>query len=174
VSGAINTNLELTPGDPRRTIHFVIGRTVARWRGLDTPGPGQGDSALAWGASRDSPESRYAYALMVSFAWCLSAFAFIVASGVGSVSARALFGDATAKVVAEACFGGGMFCVAGMANVLWRMYYFVPKARRLVHRGETNTEEYARVMRATLPRNSSLIFQSGVAIAAFLLALSSW
>jgi hypothetical protein len=43
-----------------------------------------------------------------------------------------------------------------------------------VSRGETDTDEYARVMRATLPRNSSLIFQSAVAIAAFLLALSSW
>ncbi|MEA2244811.1 MAG: hypothetical protein QOD24_4367 [Solirubrobacteraceae bacterium] len=67
-----------------------------------------------------------------------------------------------------------MFCVAGMANVLSRMYYFVPKAKRLVRRGETAKEEYARLMRATLPRNSSLIFQATVAIAAFLLALSNW
>jgi hypothetical protein len=170
----VSPDWDLTPGDPRRTIHFVIGRAVARWRGVDTPGPGQGDSALAWGASRDSPESRYAYALQVTLAWWVGAFAFIVLAGIGSVSARALFGDATAKVVAEACFGGGMFCVAGMANVLWRMYYFVPKAKRLVRRGETAKEEYARLMRATLPRNSSLIFQATVAIAAFLLALSNW
>jgi hypothetical protein len=170
----VNTDRALTPGDPRRTIHFAIGRAVARLRGLDAPGPDQGDSALAWEASRDSPEARYAYALMVSFAWGLRAFALIIVTGVSTVATRALFGGTTAKVVGEACFAGGVFCCAGMANVLWRMYYYVPKARRLVRRGETDTDEYARVMRATLPRNSSLIFQSAVAIAAFLLALSTW
>jgi hypothetical protein len=170
----VNSNRALTPGDPRRTIHFAIGRAVAKWRGLDTPGPGEGDSAVAWTASQDEPELRSAYALTVTLAWWVGAFAFIALAGIGSVSARALFGDATAKIVAEACFGGGMLCCAGMANVLWRMYYFVPKAKRLVRRGETDTDEYARIMRATLPRNSSLIFQSVVAVVAFLLALSSW
>lgn len=170
----VNTDRALTPGDPRRTIHFAIGRAVARLRGLDTPGPGEGDSALAWDASNDDPESRYGYTLTVSYAWFMCAFAFIIVTGVSTVSARALFGDATAKIVGEVCFGAGVFCCAGMANALWRMYYYVPKARRLVSRGETDTDEYARVMRATLPRNSSLIFQSAVAIAAFLLALSSW
>jgi hypothetical protein len=171
----VSTNRALTPGDPRRTIHFAIGRVVAKWRGLDTPVVGdEGDSRTAWLASQDDPELRSTYLLTVTFAWWVSGFAFIVLSGIGSVSARALFGDATAKVVAEACFGAGMFCVAGMANALWRMGYFVPKAKRLVRRGETDTEEYARVMRATLPRNSSLIFQSVVGIAAFLLALASW
>jgi hypothetical protein len=170
----VNSGRALTPGDPRRTIHFVIGRAVARLRGLDTPGPGQGDSALAWDASRDRPESRYGYTLMVNSAWFIITVVLIIVTGVTSVAARALLGDATAKIVAEACFGATMFCCAGMANALWRMYYYVPKARRLVSRGETGTDEYARVMRATLPRNSSLIFQTAVALAAFLLTLLSW
>ena len=125
-------------------------------------------------ASQEDPGFRYAYAIQVSYAWLLATFAFMVAMLALGVPARELFGVQTGKVVIEACLAGAVFCLAGGSTVVWRMYYYVPKAKRLVSRGETDTDEYARVMRATLPRNSSLIFQTAVAIAAFLLAFFSW
>jgi hypothetical protein len=125
-------------------------------------------------ASQEDPGFRYAYAIQVSYAWLLGAFAFMVAMLVLGVPARELFGVQTGKIVIEACLAGSVFCLAGGSTVVWRMYYFVPKAKRLVSRGETDTDEYARIMRATLPRNSSLIFLATVAIAAFLRARSSW
>jgi hypothetical protein len=63
-----------------------------------------------------------------------------------------------------------MFCMAGCANVLWRIHY-VRKAERLGRKGGTYTEAYAAAMRRTLPRNTSLIFQTAAAAVTLILAL---
>jgi len=165
------TNQALTPGDPRRTIHFVLGRVVARRMGGDTPvGDDDGDSLLAWSASRDDPDSRRSYAVQVSGAWVFLGFAFVVAM-VLSVPIKSLAGDVTGNGFLTACLTATMFCIAGCANVLWRMYYYVPVAKRLARRGQTHSEAYAAAMRRTLPRNTSLIFQTAIAILTVILAL---
>ena len=170
---AVSTHA-LIPGDPRRTIHFVIGRVVARRMGGDTPvGDDDGDSLLAWSATQDDPECRVAYAYQVSFAWLLLAFAFIVAMAVVGVPVRMLAGEAAGNAVLTACLTATMFCMAGCANVLWRMYYYVPVAKRLARRGQTNTAAYAAAMQRTLPRNTSLIFQTAIAILTLILAVTT-
>jgi hypothetical protein len=162
----------LTPGDPRRTIHFVITRAMARrMMGRDTPvGDDAGDSMLAWSASRDDPDSRRSYLVQVNSAWGFLGFAFIVAM-VLSVPIKSLAGVATGNAFLTGCLVAGMFCMAGCANVLWRIHY-VRKAERLARKGKTNSEEAcAAAMRRTLPRNTSLIFQTAAAIVTLILAL---
>ena len=168
---AINPHA-LTPGDPRRTIHFVLGRALARRMGGDTPvGDDDGDSMLAWSASRDDPDSRRSYGVRVSGPWIYLGFAFVVAMAVVGVPVRALAGEAAGNVVLTACLAASLFCCAGAANVLWRRYYYVPVAERLARKGQTHSAAYAAAMRRTLPRNTSLIFQTAVAILTLILAL---
>jgi hypothetical protein len=168
------TSHALTPGDPRNTVHFAIGRAVARRRGSDQPFVGvDGDSVLAWSASGDDPDLRRSYAYQVILAWLILALPFGLAMLVVGVTVRELFTDSAGNIVINAFLAAGLFCCAGSVNVMWRMYYFVPKAKRLARRGKTDSEAYAAAMRGTLPRNSSLIFQAAVAIVAFILLVLS-
>jgi hypothetical protein len=168
------TGHALTPGDPRRTIHFVIAHAVASRRGGDKPFVGvDGDSMLAWSASEDDPDLRRSYAYQVSFGWVILAFAFGLAMLVVGVPVTVVVGDAPGNLVVEICLAACLFCCAGSANVLWRMYYFVPQAKRLARRGETDSEAYAAAMRRTLPRNSSLVFQGAVGILTFISTVAS-
>jgi hypothetical protein len=64
-----------------------------------------------------------------------------------------------------------MFCVAGASNVIWRMYWYVPQARRRARKEGIDSTRFATSMRRAMPRNSSLIFQTAVGILAFILAL---
>lgn len=167
------TEHALTPGDPRRTIHFVIGRAVARrtWGG-DTPSQTDvGDSRLAWTASRDDPGARISYAFQVTSTWAFLAFAFAVAILVIAIPVRSLFGAPAGDAVAAGCLVACMFCIAGSANVYWRGYWYGTKAKRLARHG-TYTAAYAAAMRRTLPRNSSLIFQAAIGIVTLVLWLS--
>jgi hypothetical protein len=169
------TDHALTPGDPRSTIHFAIGRAIARWRGFDQPFVGvDGDSVLAWSASLDDPDSRRSYAYQVIFAWLVLAIAFGLAMAVVGVPIKELLSDSAGNVVIEALGAAGFFCCAGSVNVMWRMYYFIPVAERLARQGETSGAAYAAAMRRTLPRNSSLLFQTAVGIGSFILMLSNW
>jgi hypothetical protein len=164
------SDLALTPGDPRRTIHFLLGRAVVRRMGGDTPmGEDAGDSVLAWSASRDDPDSRRSYAVQVAGAWGFLGFAFVVAM-VLSVPIRSFAGVATSHAYLTACLAGCMFCMAGCANVLWRIHY-VRKAERLGRKGGTYTEAYAAAMRRTLPRNTSLVVQTAAVVVTLILAL---
>jgi Na+/proline symporter len=162
----------LTKGDPTRTVHFVIGRVLARRINMDTPWDyDDGDSLLAWNLKQDDPDLRRQIAFLINAAWGLLGFGFIVAMAVVGVPLKILVDDATGNAVLTGCLAAGMFCMAGCANVLWRTYYYVPKAKRLAHAGENEAEAYAAVMRRTLPRNTSLIFQTAVAIVTLILAL---
>jgi hypothetical protein len=163
-------DLALTPGDPRRTIHFLLGRALMRRMGGDTPPvDGAGDSMLAWSASRDDPDSRRSYAVQVAGAWGFLGFAFAVAM-VLSVPIRSLGSVAASHAYLTGCLAAGMFCMAGCANVLWRIHY-VRKAERLGRKGGTYTEAYAAAMRRTLPRNTSLVVQTAAAVVTLILAL---
>ena len=87
------------------------------------------------------------------------------------VPVQLLLGDAAGNVVLAACLGGAMFCVAGASNVIWRMYWYVPQARRRARKEGIDSTRFATSMRRAMPRNSSLIFQTAVGILAFILAL---
>lgn len=165
----------LTPGNPRDTIHFRVAHAGAERFGHDRPtGVAFGDSWLAFSASADDPEMRRAYAIRVNASWGLMAFACVFAISLVAAPVK-VYVDETAGIALLALFlGVHAFCLAGCAYVLWRSYTFVPKARRMVSRGETHTDEYARVMRATLPRNGSIAFQAAAAIIVVFFLLRSF
>ena len=62
-------------------------------------------------------------------------------------------------------------CAAGLFNVLWRMYWYVPQARRRARKDGVDSQRFATSMRRTMPRNSSLIFQTAVAVFTLVIAL---
>jgi hypothetical protein len=124
-----------------------------------------GDSILAWSiTSKDStPDGRARYADAVNAAWALLAMAFGVAMVVFGYLAQVLLGDAAANLVAAVALGGAFFCLAGCTNALWRKHY-ARQARRRHHTYGTDSEQYARSMERSLPRDTSLVFQAVVAI----------
>jgi hypothetical protein len=163
------TDLSLTPGDPTRTIHFFVGRTLRRIQHADAPPPWMGDyvSALAGEMQQGDPDIRRSIGYYISIAWALFAFAFVVLMLATAIPAGLLFGNGVAIPIADACAGGAFFCLAGFVTVYWRTFTFVPQARRLARGGDSMREAYAAAMRKTLPRNTSLVFQT----AAFVLTL---
>jgi hypothetical protein len=64
-----------------------------------------------------------------------------------------------------------MFCLAGAFNVMWRMYWYVPQARRRARMYGTDSKRLATSMRRAMPRNSSHIFQTAVGILILILTL---
>ena len=171
-SGAA-TDPALTPGDPRDTVHFAVARAFNRDLRREPPEPGYGDTALAWHAARDDPESRAAYADVVSTSWGYLAFGCVFAIVACAFAVDVLVGDEARNLVAFAWLGACFFCLAGFANVQWRKLRFVPAARRLQN-NPGQREAYAAAMRNTMPRNSSLLFQSAVGVTAFVIALLSF
>jgi hypothetical protein len=76
---------------------------------------------------------------------------------------------ARAQIVVGIFVGPGFFCLAGCAYVLRRWCWFLPKARRRLRAGDrAGYEEY---MRRSLPRNSSVVFQSVVGILTVIIAI---
>jgi hypothetical protein len=98
------------------------------------------------------------------------AFAFLVAMLVIGIPVRVLAGDEAGRVVISVCLGGIFFCVAGCAHVLRRWYWYLPKARRRLGAGDRPA--YEEYMRQSLPRNSSIVFQSVVGFLAFVITLA--
>jgi hypothetical protein len=168
------TDLSLAPGDPTRTIHFFVGRTLRRIQHTDAPQPRMGDvdSALACEMQQDDPDIRRSVGYMISISWVLFAFAFVVLMLATAIPAGLLFGDRVAIPIANVCAAGSFFCIAGFLNVYWRTFTFVPEARRLARGGESMRETYAAAMRRTLPRNSSLVFQTAVFALTLLIAFA--
>ncbi|CAN5206578.1 hypothetical protein BH20ACT16_BH20ACT16_02230 [soil metagenome] len=95
----------------------------------------------------------------------------MVAIFVVAIAVRSLFGVPRATPPAAGCLVACMFCIAGFANVYWRGYWYGTKAKRLARHG-TYTAAYVAAMRRTLPRNSSLIFQTAIGIVTLVLLLS--
>jgi hypothetical protein len=117
------------------------------------------------------PQLRQAFAQGASAGWYTLGGACLFAMLVVGVPSKLLLGDAVGNVVLTACLAGAMFCVAGLVNVLWRMYWYVPQARRRARKYGVDSKRFATSMRRAMPRNSSLIFQTAVAILTFVVAL---
>jgi len=166
----------LKPSDPRGTVHFRLGHAGAKRITKDRPTTGAvGDSWFAMNACADDPEARGVYVRQVNAAWGFVAFGFLVAIPLVAFSVRSLAGVGGGNAVLATCVAGAAFCLAGCVSVLWRMYCFVPKAKRLVSRGETEAGAYAVAMRGIMPRNSTpictLIFQALVSVTVVVLVL---
>jgi hypothetical protein len=158
--------------DLTHTVHSAVARLAERVLDRFDTSSARGFSIAPLIAGDDTdPDLRYAFALGASAGWFTLGGACICAMLVVGVPVKHLLGDAAGNVVLTVCLAGGMFCCAGMANVLWRMYWYVPQARRRARKYGIDSKRFATSMRRAMPRNSSLIFQTAVAILTFVLAV---
>lgn len=117
----------------------------------------------------DPDDSRY-YAVMVAGAWALLAFVILVATLPIGYLVGSLGGQTDhifVSVSAALCF----FCLAGCANALWHVGWYVPQARRRLQDHGAGSEAFRMSMRRTLPGNTSLVFQTSVSILVLVLKL---
>lgn len=101
----------------------------------------------------------------------LFAAACVVGLVAFGVPVKVLAGDPAGDVVLTFWLAAGMFCIAGGVNTSWRMFWYGCRAQRLKNTRRGHSEKYARLMRRSLPRNSSLVFQFAVAIMTVVLAV---
>ena len=165
----------MSGADPTRTVHFAIANVLERWSGMfakSLPG-GMHDRSLGWTVSRDkNPDLRDYYVGRVLYAWFLLALGFTAGLLLLGVPARALLGTETGRVVLAACLAGSLFCLTGCVNAFWRLFWYLPQARRRLENDGAESEGFAKSMRRALPRNSSLIWQAAVGILTFLIAVA--
>lgn len=158
--------------DLTHTVHAAVGRLAERV--LDRFGTSRARrSSVASLIARDDtdPQLRQVFALAANAGWYTLGGACILAMPVVGVPVKLLLGDAAGKAVLTACLAGAMFCFAGVFNVLWRMYWYVPQARRRARKYGTDSKRFATSMRRAMPRNSSLIVQTAVAVLTVIVAL---
>jgi hypothetical protein len=158
--------------DLTHTVHAAVARLAERILDRYDASPGRGFRYAPRIARDDTdPDLRRGYAMGANAGWITLCGICVAAMLVVGYPVRFIFGETAGNAVAGACLAAGMFCVAGSANVLWRMYWYVPQARRRARKDGIDSKRFATSMRRTLPRNSSLIFQTGVAILTLILAL---
>jgi hypothetical protein len=159
----------MTDIDLIHTIHFVIGATANRFVGYGNGRRQAGIGDLRSSIVSRDPDERRFYALTVHTGWLLLSIASVCAIFALAVPVRLLFGGPAGDIVARILLVACTFCAAGSANVLWRMYWYVPQARRRARKDGVDSKRFAHSMRRTLPRNSSLIFQLAVAAVTIIL-----
>jgi hypothetical protein len=118
----------------------------------------------------DPDDSRY-YAAVVASGWIAVAVAILIPILLTGIVVYPLFGDQIGHIVVvmfEAVF---FFCLAGAAYAIGRMLWYVSQARRRLRKHGADDEAFKRSMRRSLPGNTSLIFQTAVAIVVLALAL---
>jgi hypothetical protein len=164
----------VTPGDPTRTIHFKVAvgfNQVLAYVGSPERYPTRQE--LAEQAVSDDPAGRREYLMEVVLSWglvgCLTAFVIAL---FGMVT-RALFGYAAGAIVFTIALTASYFCFSGTVNVLWRWYWYLPRARRRARKDGVGSARFAAAMRGASPRNSSLVFQWAVAVVTFVVATAT-
>jgi hypothetical protein len=158
--------------DLTHTVHASVARLAERVLDRFDASPAR-DLRLAPLIARDDtdPELRHAFALGANAGWITLCMVCVLGIALVGIPAKLLLGDAAGNLVATVCFAGGMFCAAGASNVLWRMYWYVPQARRRARTDGVDSKRFAVSMRRAMPRNSSLIFQAAVGTLTFVVAL---
>jgi hypothetical protein len=151
-----------SPMTGKPTIHLAVVRLMR---------PIVGGQSIVSMIASDDPDLRRGALTIINTAWCVLAFAFLVAMAVIGIPVQVLAGDRTGKVVIGVLAGASFFCLAGCAHVLRRWYWFLPMARRRLRAGDRPA--YEEATRRSLPRNSSVVLQSVVGILTVLIALSS-
>jgi hypothetical protein len=159
----------MTLAAPPRTIHYplaakVVGhfksvpsdyRTVEQRLELDDTNP---------------DDSRY-YAVVVAGGWIALAVAIVLPILLTGIVVYPLFGDEIGAIVVTVLEALAFFCLAGAAYAIGRMLWYVSPARRRLRKHGADDEAFKRSMRRSLPDNTSLIFQTAVAILVLALAL---
>jgi hypothetical protein len=130
-----------------------------------------GGDSVPWSIARDDPELRRSALYIINAAWGVLAFGFAVAMLVVGNAVQVLGGARAGNAVWSLMMGACFFCLAGCAHVLRRWYWFLPKARRRLRAGDRAA--YEEAMRRALPRNSSVVLQSGVGILMAVIAFAS-
>jgi hypothetical protein len=165
----------MTDTDLRHTMHFAVARLGDRFDGVKIGIPAELDSRLFSidaQVTSERPEERQSYVWSVIWGWAMLAGACFLAIGIAFV-AGSLFGAGARRVVAALFLAAGMFCIAGSFNAMWRAFWYTPQARRRARTDGTDSERFATSMRRILPRNSSLIFQTAIALFTLVVALAS-
>ena len=158
--------------DLTHTVHAAVARLAERVLDrFDNPRVRRLKLAPLIARDNTDPQLRQVFALAANAGWITLSGAFGAAMLLVGVPVQLLLGDAAGNVVLAACLAGGMFCVAGAFNVMWRMYWYVPQARRRARKDGVDSKRFVTSMRRTMPRNSSLIFQAAVGILTFILAV---
>jgi hypothetical protein len=162
----------VSDADLTHTIHAVVARLAERVLDRDENSPLHG-FRVAPQVARDStdPDLRRTFALSANAGWIALSFLFTVGILVLAFPARAVLGSGAGDAVAVACLSGAMFCAAGAVNVLWRMYWYVPQARRRARKYGVDSKRFTKSMRRTMPRNTSLLFQTAVAVLTVVIAV---
>jgi hypothetical protein len=159
----------LTRAAPARTIHYPLAARVVRQFKKDAPWDYRTVEQQLELDDDEPDDSRY-YAAMVTCGWAVLAFGFIVAMGL-AFPVRSLLGEQAGNIVAAACMGAAFFCLGGAVNALWHMTWHVSQARRRLRKYGADSKAFKKSMRRSLPGNTSLIFQTPVAILVFALSL---
>jgi hypothetical protein len=166
------SDLALTPGDPTQTIHFKIAAAVngvlayvgSSGRGVATK------QELAKQARSDDPALRREYLTEASLSWGLLGWAAGCGIAAFGLVTGELFGHGVGNIVFNVAATVAFFCLAGSANVYWRWFWYLPRARRRARKNGVGSERFAAAMRGASPRNSSLILQWAVGIVTFVVA----
>jgi hypothetical protein len=158
--------------DLTHTVHAAVARVADRVLDRFDPPPVQGFHFAPEIARDDSdPDLRRGFAMGANAGWITLGCICVAAMLVVGVPVKLLVGDGAGNVVLTACLASAMFCCAGAFNVMWRMYWYVPQARRRARQDGVDSKRFATSMRRAMPRNSSLIFQVAVGILTFVVAL---
>jgi hypothetical protein len=154
------------------TIHAAVARLAERALDRFDTSPARGFSLAPLIARDDTdPQLRQGFAMGANAGWITLCGLFGVAMLFVGVPVQLLLGDAAGNAVLATCLAGAIFCLAGAANVLWRMYWYVPQAKRRARKDGVDSKRFATSMRRAMPRNSSLIFQTAVGIVTLIIAL---
>jgi hypothetical protein len=80
----------------------------------------------------------------------------------GELQIWLVFGYGATRIVAVPGFAACWFCFAGVPYALWRRWYASRAKRRATKHGPTDALVRRYMLRA-IPRNDSIVLQSGVA-----------
>jgi hypothetical protein len=160
----------MTFAAPPRTIHYPLAaKVVGYYKRHGVSGDYRTVEQRLELDDADPDDSRY-YAAMVAGGWTALAVGVLIATlPIGYLVGS--FGDEADHIVRTVSEALSFFCLAGAVNALWHMAWHVPQARRRLRKDGADSKPFKKSMRRSLPRNTSLIFQTAVAILVLILAL---
>jgi hypothetical protein len=162
--------------DERRqptTVHDVLGRLMDRWvdRGLpehlrDPAGEFYG----SWASESANPDDRLVYLRGIEVAWLALGLAAGLLMVLCAYVADKLAGPGARNAVVVVGIAAVLFCESGVFAVF---YHSLHGYRARYWQRRASPARAARAARRATPRNSSLIWQSAVAVLAAIVAASN-
>jgi len=160
----------LTNAGPTRTVHFRLART--RLGALSGDGADRVEQ-LEHSVRQDAdPELRARYGLAVIISWVRLTYWCTVTPHRDRLSDSVAARARGRRHLHGHLDDGGVLLPRRRFNVLWRYYYFVGQARLRARPEGVDSERLATAMRRTLPRDSSLIWQTATGVLGFVITLA--